>query len=319
MTSQGLKYGYNLSKQTLLDKGEVNHLSQDESCWLHFDYTSTQTLAWFEQQKDLEPIVVEALLNDETRPRASQIGNGVLLSLRGVNLSPQSTPDDMVSIRLWLNGNTIVSTYRRALISVADIATTIDEKQGPNSPSEFIVVLIDNLMSKMADTIIDLEDKVAQLEEEVLTSKPKDLTAELADLRRQIIALRRYLAPQKEALQQLQSDKFTIFTVSQKLRIRESLDHLSRYIEELASTKERATVTQEELNNRLGAQLNQRMYFLSIISAVFLPLGFLTGLLGINVGGIPGAENPIAFYWFVGFLAIIVAIIFGLFKRHRWF
>jgi zinc transporter len=61
------------------------------------------------------------------------------------------------------------------------------------------------------------------------------------------------------------------------------------------------------------------MYVLSIVAAVFLPLGFLTGLLGINVGGIPFAENP----W--GFLAVVVALLgvvaleLLVFRWRRWF
>jgi Mg2+ and Co2+ transporter CorA len=54
-------------------------------------------------------------------------------------------------------------------------------------------------------------------------------------------------------------------------------------------------IVQEELNSRLSEQMNRAMYTLSIVAAIFLPLGLLTGLLGINVGGIPGTESPWAF------------------------
>ena len=69
---------------------------------------------------------------------------------------------------------------------------------------------------------------------------------------------------------------------------------------------------------KLGAQMNKTMYLLSIVAAIFLPLGLLTGLLGINVGGIPGTESPYAFIVVcVGliFIAFIQALIF---RRMRW-
>ena len=50
------------------------------------------------------------------------------------------------------------------------------------------------------------------------------------------------------------------------------------------------------------------MYVLSVIAAVFLPLGFLTGLLGINVGGMPGADNAAAF-WLVCLIASLLAAV----------
>ncbi|NCC51248.1 MAG: hypothetical protein EOM20_08540 [Spartobacteria bacterium] len=64
---------------------------------------------------------------------------------------------------------------------------------------------------------------------------------------------------------------------------------------------------------------NKRMYILSLVAALFMPLGFLTGLLGINVAGIPGAENPYAFMLFIVFLAVVVTGQLVLFKRKRWF
>ena len=64
--------------------------------------------------------------------------------------------------------------------------------------------------------------------------------------------------------------------------------------------------------------MNKTMYLLSIVAAIFLPLGLLTGLLGINVGGIPGTENPYAFLVVCGTLVIIAIIQALLFRRMRW-
>jgi zinc transporter len=72
-----------------------------------------------------------------------------------------------------------------------------------------------------------------------------------------------------------------------------------RYIEELDTIRDKVSLIQEELSNKLSEQMNKKMYVLSIISVIFLPLTFLTGLLGINVGGIPGAQNENAFLHFL--------------------
>ncbi|MBO6550915.1 MAG: hypothetical protein JJ964_15025, partial [Rhizobiales bacterium] len=74
-----------------------------------------------------------------------------------------------------------------------------------------------------------------------------------------------------------------------------------------------------ELAFMISDKLNKNMYLLSIIAAVFLPLGFLTGLLGINVGGIPGAENKDAFLVFCFILCVIVSAQIWFFKKFKWF
>ena len=103
------------------------------------------------------------------------------------------------------------------------------------------------------------------------------------------------------------------------MRLREVSDKLMRHIEDIDAVRDRAAVTQEELMNRMSDQQNKRMYVLSIVAAIFMPLGFLTGLLGINVGGIPGTNNPAAFLLFLLFLCVVVGFQLVLFKFKKWF
>jgi zinc transporter len=113
-------------------------------------------------------------------------------------------------------------------------------------------------------------------------------------------------------------DKISWINEYDRIQLREITDQLIRYIEELDSINDKVSLIQEELLNKISEQMNQRMYVLSIISAIFLPLGFLTGLLGINVGGIPGAENKDSFLIFVVILSGIVGLQFYLLKKYKW-
>ncbi|MDP2532742.1 CorA family divalent cation transporter [Photobacterium damselae subsp. piscicida] len=64
--------------------------------------------------------------------------------------------------------------------------------------------------------------------------------------------------------------------------------------------------------------LNQRVYFLSLVTTIFLPLGFLTGLLGVNLGGIPGAQDGRAFTIFCILLAFVFMLQLLFFYRRKW-
>jgi zinc transporter len=91
-----------------------------------------------------------------------------------------------------------------------------------------------------------------------------------------------------------------------------------RCVEDLDAVRDRAAVTQEQIESRLSDQLNRRMYILSIITAIFLPLAFLTGLLGVNLGGIPGANSELGFGIFALGLGAIGGFVAWLFLRSRW-
>jgi zinc transporter len=287
--------------------------------WMHSDYTSEDVRQWLRNSAGLEELVADALLTEETRPRATVIGDGVLVALRGINMNPGAEPDDMVSIRLWIDNKRIISTRKRVLFSVSDIAQQLDAGKGPIDASDFLVSLADRIVWRMSDTVDQCEDLVADLEEQVLGESHSSLRFELANLRRQTITLRRYLAPQRDAFAKLITEKIAWLEDNSRLRLKEVSDRLVRHIEDLDAVRERAAVTQEELLSRLSDQMNTRMYVLSVVAAIFLPLGFLTGLLGINVGGIPGAENPWAFVLFVLFLVAIVIAQMLWFKRKKWF
>lgn len=103
-----------------------------------------------------------------------------------------------------------------------------------------------------------------------------------------------------------------------RARLRETADQLTRYVEDLDALRERAAVTQEELTVRLADRMNRTMYVLSLVATVFLPLGFLTGLLGVNLGGIPGSDNQLAFFVFCALLAIIAGVELLFFLRKKW-
>ena len=292
--------------------------SSGATVWVPLDYSRSSHRDWLTQFSALDDIVIEALLAEDTRPRTTVIGKGLLIALRGVNLNPGADPEDMISVRIWIDENRIVTTRRRELLSINDIISQLETGEGPGSSADFVSLLADRLVWRMTDTIEGMEDKAAELEESMLEGGQASLRFELASLRRQAITLRRYLSPQREALGRLVSEKVEWIDDEHRMRIREITDRLIRDMEDLDAVRERAAVSQEELLSRLSEQLNQRMYVLSIVAAIFLPLGFLTGLLGINVGGMPGADNPLAFWIFSGLLVFAVVTQLLVFRWKKW-
>lgn len=286
--------------------------------WLHLDYTDTASRQWLEQQSKLPELAIESLLAENTRPRAALLGEHLLLALRGVNTNPGADPEDMVSIRLCISSNCIISTRKRRLLSVIKLVEQLHAGQGPCTSADLIVQLNEGLVERMGLTVEALDDELSELELNLLTDADSEMRHSVRNLRRQCISLRRYYSPQRDAFNQLQGERLDWLSTDHRLALREISDRLLRHIEDLDMLRERAAMAQEELASQQSEQLNQRMYVLSIISAIFLPLGFLTGLLGINVGGIPGADNDNAFLMFLASLSLMVGGLFWLFRRWRW-
>ncbi|MGB5794082.1 zinc transporter ZntB [Poseidonibacter sp.] len=294
------------------------NINSNKLVWVHFDYSTPDTIDWLTNKSGIDQIAIEALLTKETRPRTTFLNDSILLALRGINLNPNSTPEDMISIRLFINKNIIISTKKRDLLSVRDILEYFKEGIGPKTSAEFLIELTNRLTIRMEDNINDIEERVSNLEEISVDSDNSELRAQISEIKRETISLKKYLSPQKEAMYKLYNQKVSWVSEYEKVQLREITDQLMRYIEELDSIKDKVSVIQENISQRLSEQMNQKMYVLSIISAVFLPLGFLTGLFGINVGGIPGAESKESFYIFIIVLIAIVGLQLYIFKKKRW-
>ena len=292
----------------------------DAPLWVHLDRRDPKSVDWLRRRSGLDSIVVEALLAEETRPRATAHGDGMLVILRGVNLNPGADPEDMISVRMWIDGPRVITVRARRLLAAEDAGKRLEAGNGARDSADLVVDVAAGLIDRMAPVLENLDEGADEVEDRLVAGGGTlELRHALVRLRRQAISLRRYLAPQREAMGKLQSGEFPLLTAVHQSRLREINDRVVRFLEDLDAMRERAAVIQDELANRSAEQMNRTMYVLTLVAAIMLPLGFLTGLLGINVGGIPGTEYRYSFAIVCGLLFGIVVVQVWVFRRLKWF
>jgi zinc transporter len=287
-------------------------MSQEFS-WSHYDFSKEEGIQQVRAEEGIDEVMESALLDEDSRPRALVLPEGVLVILRGVNMNPGSELEDMISIRVWARPGRVVSTGRRRLRSIEALAEAHPENGG-----DFICRLVTQLGDYISEAIDRLESKLEESEDSVKDSLKVARNSPFTTLRRQCARVRRYLGPQREALEQLVKAPGDLFDANQLAVLREEGNRLTLMLEDLDLVRERAMVAQEEFLGIVAHEQNERMLLLSIIAAVFLPLSFLTGLMGMNVAGLPGTVAPSAFWIIVGLMALLAAGIMVLFRRRRW-
>ena len=291
----------------------------DRCVWVQLDMNEFAAQLWLREESRLPEIVIDALLAEETRPRCMLVDDGVLLNLRGVNMNPGADPADMVSIQIWGERQLIVSAQKQRLRAVNDVEKHLHDGTGPKDVGELLADLSNSLSERMSHVVQHINDQVDQLEEDLVDESARQNRNDLQTLRREVIRLRRYIAPQREAMAALAGENMTWVPALERQQIRSAADRLTLFVEEIDLVRERAAIIQDELSSDQAARMNKNMYVLAIISGIFLPLTLITGLLGINVAGIPGAEWEWSF-------AIVTAlmVLFGvgelfLLRRLHWF
>ncbi|UCD37943.1 MAG: zinc transporter ZntB [Fidelibacterota bacterium] len=286
--------------------------------WLHLEGDSPITEQWLRDKSGLDEIVCDVLIREAVRPRSIQLDDGLLTVLRGINFNRKEDPEDMVSVRVYLDSHRIITTRLRTVRSIVDIQKALDAAQGPTSSGDFLATLGRRLVERLSDTIESITTEVDELEELVVEQQQYTVGARLSVVRRRIIALRRHLAPQREALARVASMQFSFLTEEERHQLNDLADQTLQYLEELASARDRASVTLEELNHHSSKQVERRMYMLAVVAGIFLPLTFLTGLLGTNVGGIPGGQSTWGFLIVSVIMAAILAVQIIVFRKLRW-
>lgn len=298
---------------------ELEHLqlTEQQSVWLHWERSHLLTEQWLRESSGLSEFSRELLLEENTRPRLLRLGNQELLVfLRAINLNPQAEPEDMVSLRIFANAKHIYSLRQRPVQITNDLLRAFEKGQGPKNTSEVLLFLAQSLTDRVEYVVSDLGDTVDQ-EEARTDSDELYIPSPLGMLqaRRTAANLRRFLAPQRDVFLALTRTQESWFLVDDAMYWNELSNRLTLHLEELELTRERVGLILETEHRRRNERMGRTMYLLAVITGFFLPLTFVTGLLGINVGGIPWAEQP---YGFIASCLILAALAFGQWLFFRW-
>jgi len=286
--------------------------------WDHIDYSSEQARGWL-TARGLEPFVIDTLIRNESRPNLAAVDDGLLIVLRGINRNAGADPEDMVSLRIWIERDRMISVRQRQVIAAREVLAELEQGNGPKDLAELLTRLIERLADGIGVFVDDIEERMEQHEKDVETGNPKNIRSDVSATRRQLASVRRYLAPQRDALDALFRQGKSFLDEDKLYLVREQSGRMTRYVEDMDLVRERALVVQEELMNRISQEQNARTYVLSIVAAIFLPVTFISGVFGMNVAGLPGLEDINSFWIVSGVMLVISVAILIWLRWKRWF
>jgi len=302
-------------KASELDAKVVStELKNEGLTWVHLDATNPQTQNWIRKEVDyLDHLIIDALTAEETSPRVTEFTDGLLIILRGVNLSHDGDPEEMVSVRVWIDSDRIITLQRRDMKAIFDLKDQITQGKSIKTSSEFLYNLIYQITAVTLPFIYDLGDQMDVLEEKMLTTHDTSFRKQVLEIRRKATISKRYLAPQKEAITKLKICQYDWIDEWSKRHFQENLDQITIMIEEIDEVRDRSHILSDELFSALTEKLNKSMYGLSLVASIFIPLTFFTSIFSVNIGGLPGLNNNDAFMWMIfatAFLTLLQLIIF---------
>ena len=301
----------------MLPISETEVVNCDRPCWLHLNYSQADSAGWLQKTPLLPDSVRDALAGESMRPRVSRLADGFIIILRSVNFNEHARPDQLVAVRIFISDKLIVSTRKRKVAAVEDVWGELQEGNGPENAGDWLVEFCDSLTDHISEFIEELHDKIIDIEDGLLEGQAP-ARGEMALLRKQLIVMRRYMAPQRDVLARIASEKFTWMDEAQRRLMQDISDRLGRGLEDLDAGIARTAVLTDEIDSLLTESMNRRTYIMSLLAMVFLPATFLTGLFGVNLGGIPGGQWHYGFTVFCGVLVLIALGVTWFLRDRKW-
>jgi zinc transporter len=216
----------------------------------------------------------------------------------------------------------VVTTRFRRIFAVDELRAEIVSGMAPPTAAQFLARLAGLMLAKIEVVTAAREEATDEIEEVLLDEKPDAIgTGErhISQLSRSIIKLRRHIAPQREALARLASIDAPFIGAAERYELHELANRGLRLVEELDATRDRLASLRAHVDSLHAGRIGKQGFVLSVVAAIFLPLGFLTGLFGVNVAGMPGIDWPYAFAALSLAMALIGVGLWLVFRWLRWF
>lgn len=262
------------------------------------------------------------MLEENTRPRVARFGEGAVLILRGVNLSEEEPEEELIALRVWLEAERVITARMYPFKAVRELRAAIEAGgEVPTRTSAWAAWLADGLTRRLVERVEEIEEETLDLFERVGDATHETagaISSELSRVRNRAVHYRRYIGPQRDAYEAFASLQLGWICDSCRAELREQAQRVGRLVEALDAALARGELVQQRLDAIAAERLALVTGRIGVLAAVAVPATLLTGLLGVNVEGIPFSDRPWAF---TGVCTLGVASIVGLvylLKRSRW-
>lgn len=269
-------------------------------------------------RKEVGDFNAELLTVPNTRTRCTVLDDRAMVVLRVAR--PGAEPEDVGRqlLSLLIEKGRVIVASELNIVELLGLSQWQQTHHAPLTPADLVARLALRAADRMEPLIERMGDNLDDVEETLMIGRRQDVGSKLARLRRTLIQLRRLVWPQRDVLNTLEIEELSFLTPRDRTRLREASGRTARLGDELQSLSERAVLVHEQILDTRAERMNQTMLVLAAVTVVFMPLTVISGVLGMNVAGIPFADNPWSFWVVVaGLAALGVGLVLWM-KGRKW-
>ncbi len=276
---------------------------------------------FLKQEFGFHPLVLEGAVDPEIDlPRVEDFGHYLFVNARSVDYTSETNVLQTADIGLFIGINYVVTVYHVAMPSIDAIKRLVEIDGHPlmKGPSFFAHAQFDALIEAIIPTLDRMEERAEAIEEQIIANPDNTALLALMALKRSALSLNRALLPQREVLSRLGRREFAVISDGVDIYFRDSFEDLIRVQTTNDSIRERTDSALATYLSVVGNRQNEIMKVLSIVATVFLPLGLVAGLFGMNFENMPGLDFKWGYHVVVGVTIAAIVLVAWVFWLKRW-
>lgn len=271
------------------------------------------------------PLAIDDALNETHVPKVDEWYNYLYVVLRAAELAADDKQQLLVpELDIFLGDNFLV-TYSWDHIAALDRVwghCAHDERWLVRGPDYLLYRLADEVVADMINVVEEIHTTLDEIEDQIFGDASSDILEDLFTLKRNVLKLRRIAMPQRDVLQKLSRNTYAAIDKADRIYFRDVYDHLVRLndlLEELLILVSSALDTYlSVVNNRMSVVMKT----LTIITAFFMPLAFITGFFGMNffqaTTHFDAWTSRVAFAVTMAVMLLIPALMYWWMRRQTW-
>jgi zinc transporter len=292
----------------------------DRLIWLHFNLADVRARTWIASCEHIPEVAREMLLDSEPHIQLESLKDGFVGILGDLHYQFDAEPDSLGLVRIYLDRGCLISVRGRPLKATDRLRIALLHGEQIETSIDLLVHLLEYMTEIFSSVTIDIREVVDEIEDQLLKGNFQDKRGEIGTARRSLARLRRHLTGNRQVLsQRLMTRLPTWCREIDVSELRRNLERLDAVIQDLELVQERARLLQEEIAGQLQETVNQNLYMLSIVTTIFLPITLVTGVFGMNVGGVPWTQEPVGFWLAILTMVATLSITLFLLRRQQLF
>lgn len=280
--------------------------------WLHFNLAHAATEKWLREHVTLSDVFHEALREESRSTRVELDDNTLVAVVNDVHYDFDFEPSDISTLWLSVSPRLVVSVRLQPLRSIDHLRDAVKRGTRLRSSVELLVHLMHDQGDVLVNIVRGATARVDDIEDKLLAGRIGKRRADLGTLRRLLVRLQRLLAPEPAALFRLLQKPPAWVSEEDLQDLRQATEEFNMALRDMAALQERIKLLQEEIEGRVAEENNRSLFVLTTVTVLALPINIITGLLGMNVGGLPLAQHERGF-WIVVAIIVTVTVVAGWF------